>query len=504
MQLRDYQQKACREIQESIDTGYKRMLLVAGTGTGKTVIGAKLTQDTICQEKKLLFLVHRDILIKQTRAKFQQFGIEAGVIAGQYSEEREKKVQIASIQTLTNRKIDWFEFNLAIFDECHITSWSSVGLELYPLLRTNPCDREPMVGLTATPFRLNPKEQMGDLYQRLVKTPFPAEMIEAGYLKKPVYYRIAQIINTEGIPLDKNRDYSLKRLSIRCNVPETIACAVQGWKAKAKGRQTIAFTVDVSHAKALAQEFIDQKVKAVAVDGTMSIKLREKYYEQLANGEVEVLVSCEALSEGFDVPIVSCALLCRPTKSMAKFTQQTGRALRYFDGIDDALILDQCELIKQFGYIEDFVDYELEESLPSSKKQPPPLKTCPSCSALLPNYYRSCPHCSNVFPEVPKYYPIGELERILIPSDLQKFEFFQNTLREAYQKNLAPGWASIQYQEKYKSSPPSDWSRGAIFGDNPNTNHKKTYRQYLEKVAARAGHSWVWIDRQMNCEFLPS
>ncbi|NES64194.1 MAG: DEAD/DEAH box helicase, partial [Okeania sp. SIO2D1] len=298
-QLRDYQLQVIDDLYQFIKHNHRRILIVAPTGAGKTVIAAHFIQREFKIGKTILFIVHRDVLIKQTLKKINDFGIECGVIAGGYKENHNAPVQIASAQTLSRRKINWFTPNIVLIDEAHQTTWNKLvqrQLENYESNNTT------FIGLTATPWRLSKREAMSDLFDTLIAAPTPGELILKGYLAPPIYYSVDGA-DLKGVRTSAG-EFNNSDLEVRCNVPEVVSSIVSEWKRLADGRLTIAFAVNVAHAKAIATAFNQAGIKAASVDGTMPTKMREVIYSQLESGLIKVLASCEALGEGFDIPAI--------------------------------------------------------------------------------------------------------------------------------------------------------------------------------------------------------
>ena len=93
----------------------------APTGSGKTIMAAQIIADAISRSKRVMFVIHRDILASQTAQKARLFGVSCGFIKSGWQENRESLIQVASVQTLCKR--DWwrkFPADLVILDECHL------------------------------------------------------------------------------------------------------------------------------------------------------------------------------------------------------------------------------------------------------------------------------------------------------------------------------------------------------------------------------------------------
>jgi DNA repair protein RadD len=152
--LRDYQIEAVAEFNRDRDAGIKRIMIVAPTASGKTVIGCEIIKQTVAAFQDVLVLAHRREIITQTSKKLHDHGITCGIItAGLHKLARPmERVQVASIQTLHARAVrsDRMKLppaGLVVVDECHhcpATSYRKI-LEAYP--------ETPLLGLTATPCR---------------------------------------------------------------------------------------------------------------------------------------------------------------------------------------------------------------------------------------------------------------------------------------------------------------------------------------------------------------
>lgn len=500
--LRPYQQQVIQELYIHIRSGIKRILIVAPTGSGKTLISSQVAFHAASRGKRIIFIVHREILIKQTYRKFQAFGIKPGFIKAGWQEDHQASVQIASVQTLLQRK--WwreYQFDVIMLDECHLVAFNSVVREMMTEIYPNSI----YVGLTATPFRLSKREGMGDMFDVLVSTPMPGQLIDQGYLVKPAYYG-SETPDLQDVTIVAG-EFDEGQLALACDRPELIEQIVQDWKLLAFGRRTIAFAVNVQHSQHLCEAFLSQGIPTAHVDGTTPIKVREQTYQQLAEGTITVLTSCQALSEGFDVPSVSAILLCRPTHSKALYMQQVGRGLRLSPETDkrDCLVLDQSGNVVTHGFIEEFKEASLRSGKESQAGEVA-YKTCPleneGCGAIIYAAFPKCPQCNYVFPLPKKTYFIPSLQQLLSQSDYERHEFYRQKIREAYERKFAPGWAALIFKEQYGHWPPDPWSFGAIFGKNPTPDDQAKYQNYLQAIAERKEKPDSWVKRYMELEFV--
>ncbi len=498
--LRDYQKQVIYDTYNLIRLGEKRILLFAPTGAGKTLLASKITRDAVSRGKRVLFVVHRDILVGQTAKKFKAFGLRCGFIKAGWAEDENAPVQIASVQTLACRE-NWKKqhFDVIFYDECHLVAFAAICRQIMSDIYPGSL----YLGLSATPWRLSKRESMGDIYTSLVCAPMPKTLIESGFLVKPCYYAL-KFVNTD---LDKVKitagEYNIDQLSTVCDRPELIEQIVKTWLELAEGRPTIVFTVDIKHAENIVEEFKKFNIPSAVVTGKTPIPIRNELYDQLAKGELLVLASCAALSEGFDVPEISCVIPARPTQSKALYFQQLGRGIRLAPNKTDCLILDQSGNVLRHGFIEDLESVELHPSDKSEKKPgKPPLKLCPSdkggCGAYVYSFQMKCPHCSFDF-EVNKLIEILGSSRLISAEDEVKLIFYRSKLREAYQRNYAPSWAAVKFKDEYGFFPPFDWARGAIFDGD--ASGSKKYLKHLKAHARRMGKDKDWVQKYLKLEF---
>jgi len=121
---------------------------------------------------------------------------------------------------------------------------------------------------------------------------------------------------------------------------EADTAIARAYKEHARDRQGIVFTPTVETAYAAAKALVDAGITASVVDGELPREMRQLVYDKYRRGKTQVLVNCMVLTEGFDMPQVSCIVVARPTSSQGLYTQMVGRGLRPFPGKRDCLVLD--------------------------------------------------------------------------------------------------------------------------------------------------------------------
>jgi superfamily II DNA or RNA helicase len=214
-----------------------------------------------------------------------------------------------------------------------------------------PCSTHPttrILGVTATPERLDGKG-LADQFDDLVCGPSVRDLTEAGYLaparilSSPVHLDLSAVKTVGG-------DFAIGQLAEAMSSGKLIGDAVQHYTEHGAGRAAIAFCVTVGHAEQVAARFRAAGYRAASVDGSMRAADRDAVIGGLADGSLELVTSCQLISEGLDIPNVGAAILLRPTQSLALYLQQVGRALRPKPDGSAAILLDHAGNAVRHGH----------------------------------------------------------------------------------------------------------------------------------------------------------
>lgn len=135
--------------------------------------------------------------------------------------------------------------------------------------------------------------------------------------------------------------------------------AVEHYSKICRGAPAVAFCASVAHAQHVAEQFQSAGFRAATIDGNMDREARREVVRMLGDGRLHVLTSCEIINEGFDLPLVTAAILLRPTMSLGLHLQQIGRVLRPAPGKAKAIILDHVGNLARHGFAEDIRDWSL-------------------------------------------------------------------------------------------------------------------------------------------------
>ena len=344
--LRDYQTEALARVGAAAARGVRRQLGVAATGLGKTVMFCALARE---MGVRTLVVAHRDELIEQAAAKVREVwpGVDVGIVKGSRNEVH-AQVVVASIQTLARptrlaaitAPTELFAiapFGLVVIDEAHHSAAPSYRAVM-DALRCGQDDGPLLLGVTATPDRGDGKG-LDDLFDEVTFAYDLRWGIAREYLSDLRGIRVSLAADLSKLKVNRG-DYDMGQAGQMledANAPDLIARA---WLAHAKGRRTLVFTPTVATAQAVAAEFVGRGVRAGSVDGAMDMDDRRGILAAYSRGDLDVLVNCMVLTEGYDEPRTDCIIVARPTKSRALYTQMVGRGTRIHPDKSDCLVID--------------------------------------------------------------------------------------------------------------------------------------------------------------------
>ena len=406
--LRPYQNTLIERARANFITGKQSQLLVLPTGGGKTVCFSYMAARAVEKGLRVWILAHRVELLDQISRTLTSFGVPHGMVAPGYMGDRRRPVQVASVFTLV-RRLDRYEApDLIIVDEAHhaisASTWGRV-ITAFPKAK--------LLGVTGTPIRLS-GEGLGDLFQTMVQGPSPRELIELGALS-PYRLFAPTGVDLTGVHT-RMGDFVRGELLAAVDKPSITGDAVKHYQKLAPGRRAVAFCISVEHAVHVSESFRAAGISAQAIDGGMDRTLRASVLSEFSAGRIQVLASCDLISEGFDVPAIEAAILLRPTQSVGLYLQQVGRALRTFPGKTEAIILDHAGNVSRHGLPDEERVWSLDGSAKKkgAQKSEVPVKTCGSCFATVAS---AATHCSCGFE-----FPVAKREVEHVEGELQEVD----------------------------------------------------------------------------------
>ena len=380
MQLRGYQDRAIDAVRSAMQQGARAPLLCLPTGGGKTVILATIAAQAAARGRHVLILVHRRELIHQTASKLAWAGLDHGIIAAGHPAS-DHAVQIASVQTLVRRlsRMDWAP-SLVIIDEAHHAaagSWRQI---------LNHWPDAYRLGVTATPCRLDGRG-LSKAFDHLVMGPSVADLVFWKFLS-PARIYAPPVVADLSVVRRRAGDYANDQAAAAMDRPTVTGDAIAHYQRLAAGQQAIAFCCNVAHAVSVCDAFKTAGISAALLLGGTGA--RDQVVADFAVARIRILVTVDVVSEGFDVPAASCAILLRPTQSLGLYLQQVGRVLRPAPGKDAALILDHVGNVTRHGFPDDPREWSLAEGAVSVRTTSvQTVRTCPECYAA----FKPAPQC---------------------------------------------------------------------------------------------------------------
>lgn len=456
--LRDYQHKLVSQISSLWCRGVRRIMTQLATGGGKTVIFAALAAKCVERGKPVLVIAHRKELISQAQEKLiAATGLEVGIIKAGCKPTPGALIQVASIQTLTRRKI-LPEARLVIIDEAHHSAANSYAklIEHY--------ENAFILGVSATPTRSD-GQGLAHLYDEIVTGISTRELIEQGHLCPYKLFAAPNAINTEGIKT-VGGDFNQQQLEEVVNTRLVLGNMLETWQKHASGRKTVVFGVSIEHSKAIAETFVEAGIPAEHLDGDTPDEEREDILKRFRSGKTLVLSNCNIVSEGFDLPDIEVIQCVRPTKSLILWLQMIGRSLRPSPGKSHATIIDHSQNFIFHGLPSDKRQWTLQPVSMDGEKQH--IVVCTECHHIfrplsheLTAHQCTCPNCGFIMPieegeeregnsrelENDESAELQEIDLKLTPGlavELERFCLIQ--LREGYKL----GWIYYRIQDKFR------------------------------------------------------
>jgi superfamily II DNA or RNA helicase len=331
------------EVERTVHNRY-RNLLVAATGTGKTVISAFDYKNFRSNNKssKLLFVTHRKEILQQAKATFQ--GVlkdnNFGDLWVDGIEPNSNEYLFVSVQTLNNRLKDlslspeYYDF--IILDEAHHGSASSYR----PFL--NYFKPKVLLGLTATPERMDNENILEDFCNRIAAEIRLPEALNKKLLSPFQYFGITDSIDLTNVKWEKGKYVAseLTALYTKNNIRVgEIITNLNKYLNDINDIRAIGFCVTVEHAIFMTEKFNLAGLKANYLTSKNASK-RDRIREEFKKKEFNYLFVVDIFNEGVDIPEIDTVLFLRPTESLTVFLQQLGRGLRLAEGKDCLTVLD--------------------------------------------------------------------------------------------------------------------------------------------------------------------
>lgn len=334
MNLRKYQQEAKDAILKTWDEGTKRTLLVLPTGTGKTIVFAKVTEDCVRRGDRVLILAHRGELLEQAADKlYKSTGLKCSIEkADETCRGKWFRVVVGSVQTLMREKrLNSFPedyFSTIIIDEAHHCISDSYQKVLQHFSGAN------VLGVTATPDRSDMKN-LGQYFESLAYEYTLPKAIREGYLCPIRAQTIPLNIDLRSVAIQAG---DFKAADIDGALGPYLEQIAEEMTNICFGRKTVVFLPLIATSQHFRDILEAHGFRAAEVNGNSED--RKEILSDFEAGKYDVLCNSMLLTEGWDCPSVDCIIVLRPTKSRSLYCQMVGRGTRLSQGKEYLLLLD--------------------------------------------------------------------------------------------------------------------------------------------------------------------
>ncbi len=337
MELRPYQQEARTAVESEWDAGNSRTLLVLPTGCGKTIVFAKIAEDSVRQGDRVLILAHRGELLDQAADKIKT---ATGLICSTEKAEqscldsasRWYRITVGSVQSLMRQsRLDRFDpdyFQTIIIDEAHHAVSDSYQRVLQYF------DGARVLGVTATPDRGDMRE-LGNVFDSLAYEYTLPRAIKEGYLSPIKAVTIPLKLDLSGVGVQSG---DFKPGDLDSALDPYLWQIADEMKKYCADRKTVVFLPLIKTSQKFRDILNDSGFRAAEVNGQSDD--RAEVLADFDAGKYNVLCNSMLLTEGWDCPSVDCVIVLRPTKVRSLYCQMVGRGTRLCEGKDHLLLLD--------------------------------------------------------------------------------------------------------------------------------------------------------------------
>ena len=347
-----YQQEILDKLEaERVIRRYYRNLVVAATGTGKTVISAldykRFRDQNPGKPCRLLFVAHREEIIEQSLYTFRDVLKDANfgeMLVGRYHPSSIDYLFI-SIQSFNSHEFaelttsDYYDF--IVVDEFHHAAAPTYQKLLSYFKPTI------LLGLTATPERMDGKSILPYFYNRIAAEIRLPEAIDRKLLCPFHYFGVTDTVNLDKLKwsaggydkVELNNIYTLSG-AVAQKRANCIVNSILKYVSDIDEVKGLGFCVSIAHAKFMAEHFTSCGIPSMHLSGQSPDEERANAKNRLVNGQVRFIFVVDIYNEGVDIPEINTVLFLRPTESLTVFLQQLGRGLRLHEGKDCLTVLD--------------------------------------------------------------------------------------------------------------------------------------------------------------------
>lgn len=344
-----HQEPMLEALRVEREHGHWKNLVVAPTGTGKTLVAAFDYRELRAKlpRARLLFVAHRERILTQSRDAFAAVLRDPGfgeLLTGGHEVARGEHV-FATIQSLSRmsfaEELPAEHFDAVIVDEFH-----HAEAPTYERLLAHVRPRV-LLGLTATPERFDGKDVRRWFDGRTAYEMRLWEALEQGLLAPFQYFGVKDSVDLDDVAWKRGWGYDRGELARRYVVAggaearaRLVLQEVERRVADPRRMRALGFCVSVEHARFMAERFGEAGIASEAVVGETPSEDREAAVRRLESGDLQALFTVDLFNEGVDIPTLDTVLFLRPTESATVFLQQLGRGLRLHRGKPCLTVLD--------------------------------------------------------------------------------------------------------------------------------------------------------------------
>jgi len=471
MKLRNYQKKSIELIRQSIKSGHKSPVLVISTGAGKTRIAAAICEMAINNRNRVLFLAPRRGLVFQSEDAFRELGIDCGIVMAGEEYDNLQLVDIGSMDTIISRvgrqtstRDSVINADIIIIDECH-TTVSNKRKEFLNDILDGKYGEKIIIGLTATPCTSG-GGGLGGVYDDLVVPISMKDLLDKNYLV-PAKYFAAKKPSMESVKMTAG-EYNQKDLGNVFGTEPIMGEVLSNWVRIAENTITVIFTPTRVTAAYLVDIFNNAGYSSEYVDANTKDNDRAEIYKRLSSGQTKCLMNVGIVSMGVDIPNIQTIVMATATRSISKWSQACGRAMRPAEGKECCYIIDHggMSIDENMGRIEDIDNWSLAEKekiqdriLANKKEKKNPKEiVCSECKTVFTSR-RDCPACGHEMKQKTEPLEFYKADLIEVGSIAnkrnrntsweEKINFMGELKRHCRKRKIKIGWAAYKYKDRF-------------------------------------------------------
>jgi DNA repair protein RadD len=403
MQLRPYQSRAISELWQWFKKNPQGNPIVSAcVGAGKSLMIAEVAKRAMeYPGNRVIVIAHQKELIEQNIAKMKLIDPDADIgvfCAALGRKETGHAVTFATIGSVYKSAGLMGSVQLICADECHLINPKEMGMWRNFIADMRKCgnNRLRVIGWTGTPYRGNGvwlTEGDDPLFTGIAATVTLNELLDNSFLKPLIAVATSTKIDCSNIAI-VNGDFKINELSAASSGDQTITktCLEIFNLSNLHNRiKNLIFCVTIEHAEKVHNELLRLGLQAGLVHGKLNGHDRGDTLKKFHHGEITHLVNIGCLTTGYDEPAIDMIHLLRGSKSKLLVMQMMGRGMRTYEGLDNCLVADFTDTMRELGAIDKFTG----RALPP--KGNAPTKVCNGCGNRIPSQARACEFCGFEF-----------------------------------------------------------------------------------------------------------